>query len=1078
MPYRKTALAFAAAVALAPLIGAASAQTRPAHLTVSQNRDQDADAGMYTTVQAAVNAAQPGQIIEIIDLETYKEQVTIDSTKHGITIRSKNPTGVAKPTIQWQDVTNRSPRNYEESKREGVGIGQSGNFSTCGALRVIAAQGVIIDGIAVDGVEAAPFGWTGVWNQKDPLFHANAAIALANASGAVIRNCELKNAYFGVSVKDRNTGGVFGNPNPADNDVTVPLSGFGKVGNHLMEHNRVHSNSLAFYFESAWDLGSTVRYNLVYDNYHTAKTKAAYAALPDSGNRATGAFLFKDMILSPVAIYNNTFFRNYANFYADWKVGAPHLIFNNIYGRSIEPVGTRLQFVDAMGIDNKFPYRMNNCLFSALADLKADSVYMDACKVGYDGQKVPAITQVRISNSFPNPPAGDTINCLPPIESQRAYSNSVIAPGGLLTDAAIPAGANLRWLETSRSIVGTDDLFVSTNPASPDFLRPKWDHPLVMRFIKNKGWGSAGAAGAANIRNSDGNTADIGAIPSTGQAPAAVARVKPSNVVLVSGRNATANFYITLESGEFNNPKISFLRWVAPLPYDSASVNAYWGASAVIPVPQLSISNITPPANAGLKVGNNTVSFTIPRALGENDEYGFFEIVLEGTDARGNTVTSDVGFLPYRELDYVLDIAVYNRGTTEKVTDVTAGQVYTLHVTPKLKSGAIFTLGDLKEITYDLLSDAAAFMWNSGSQNHGQTPGTPLIYDTGVPGATGQKYDVVFRRAGEETIMGAGLYDKNGQRLVFLGTADITVLAGPPAKVAFLSPVPVSQLGAGVEPPVINRGANYEVRVEVQDEFGNAALLRPGQQLNIVSESPAVGYVVSSTMVADPKEPGVYTAAARVADGAENRAVFDLVATVQGAAMSDRGRLRVGRSLDRLEVFYSDTGSGKHWQEYYDPSVGLSLTVGEWRLVTVKAVGPDTVLTSRTQPVVVEASNPSIILVADTSNPAGATQFSMVNGVAAFWLGARPGLATDVMGACIDVHALNAASGLADGSINAGGRCDINILKPSSAILRAVVWGDGHGRPDVVRVYFDPDAGFGGFGAAGGIPLPDTVAVD
>lgn len=59
---------------------------------------QDGSAG-YTSIQAAVNAASPGDEIIIDDNATYKEQVTIDSTKNNLILRSATPASSNKPHI-------------------------------------------------------------------------------------------------------------------------------------------------------------------------------------------------------------------------------------------------------------------------------------------------------------------------------------------------------------------------------------------------------------------------------------------------------------------------------------------------------------------------------------------------------------------------------------------------------------------------------------------------------------------------------------------------------------------------------------------------------------------------------------------------------------------------------------------------------------------------------------------------------------------------------------------------------------------------------------------------------------------
>ncbi|MFP4164889.1 MAG: hypothetical protein ACLFVE_12975, partial [Chitinispirillaceae bacterium] len=100
-------------------------------ITVSQTNPD----AMFSSIQAAVDAAQPGMIIEIMDAEVYEEQVTVDSTKQGITIRSANPLSRSKPVIRWQDTENTHPHTYEETQPPDETI----NYNRNGALRVVSA---------------------------------------------------------------------------------------------------------------------------------------------------------------------------------------------------------------------------------------------------------------------------------------------------------------------------------------------------------------------------------------------------------------------------------------------------------------------------------------------------------------------------------------------------------------------------------------------------------------------------------------------------------------------------------------------------------------------------------------------------------------------------------------------------------------------------------------------------------------------------------------------------------------------------------------------------------------------------
>jgi len=1078
--------------ALLMAVGAGS-EGRAADITVSKGTGDDA--GMFKTIQEAVNAAKPGQVIEILDTEIYDEQVTIDGRgewntpsewdgknqgpikrvmggKNGITIRYA-PTGArlfgnhARPTIRWKDTENRSPKNYNESKVEGQLPGQSGNFETNGALRILWAQGVTIDGIKVDGGGLAPFENKAVWDQKYPLFHGNAAITLAVAGGTIIKNCDITNGYFGINIKDRNTGGVFGNPNPADNDKTIPLSGFGKVGNHLFEYNKIHGNMTGMFFESSWDLGSTIRYNLIYSNIHDTK---ALPTLEDPSNAIGGAILFKDVKYTPVAIYNNTFYNNTGNIMGGWKVGTPHLIFNNIFGKPSYAVGVQTAMPNSVGnamFEHKFPYRMHNSLFSATADLKFEKRNMGDCKrdavrdstgkeliPGIYGQEIFGITQVRISNNIPNPTPGATqVTCLAPIDDKTVSTNEFIPHGALLTGTVFETSANIRWLETTKSIDGTENLFVSTDTASTDFLKPRWDHPLVGQFIKGKGWKDIG------MKNSDGSDADIGAISSTGRALATEARIKPSNVVLVNGTNAKASFRVDVEGGQMNNAKISFLRWVAPLPTNPPDPSG--NAAPAVPKSSHTIINST----SGVTVnGNNTVSFTIPALPPETaadslGQYGFFEVVVSGTDANGNPVTSDIGFLPYRKLSYTLKIEVFAPGSNTPTKTVNAGEQYTLKVTPCKGSDPAtcgsYTESNLSEISYELQSDAAAFMYKWGTE-------TPLTYDgpDAKMGSGGKTYDVYFTRAGAETIMGSGVAPLSGDnRLVFLGTADITVKPGVPDHIIFTDPIPLSQLGTA-NAPVINRGVGKSVTVEVQDKYGNT--VEEAVKVTISSDKTDIGDVgapgsINTKTVTTDGTTGIATFEARVTNGkvGDN---FDMTATAtwDGKTIGPKAdkeniaRLRVGRALDRLQVFYSDADG------VYDPNAKIEGLVGDgkWYKITVKVLVGDSLATGQTGKYVEVWPGDDRLVFYPTPDGTGTANgpFSLTDGVAVFYVGV-PLSSESIEDACIDVLALTGSKD-PDGGITMNNRCNIWFKKPDTKILRAVVYGNGNGQPDSLLIHY------------------------
>ncbi|MCL2218475.1 MAG: hypothetical protein FWB94_01130 [Chitinispirillia bacterium] len=1089
-------LSLSVMILLALFVGTGFAQTiYVAQCAGSANCDERAQ---YKTIQEAVNRAQPGWVIQILDTEIYNEQVTIDGRetspwtaahhhgvavvggKNGITLRYVPPAGStpngnwARPTIRHRDIQNTSPRSRTEAQNPGEVPGTSGNFETSGALRILSARNVTIDGLAVDGVSAFPFGADGVWcppagGNCHPLFHGNAAITLAVSGGTIIKNCDIKGGYFGINVKDRNTGGVYGNPNPADNDVTVPLSGFGTVGNHLFEYNRIHNNSVAVFFESAWDLGSTVRYNLIYSNKHTT--------LPtiEPNNQSAGAFLFKDMYLTPIAIYNNTLYDNTGNFLGNWQIGGQHLIFNNIFSRS-RPSDNPSPY---MVIDARYPNRMHNSVFSANIDISIQCQDNFNCSNDFAPNGC-FVNDVRLEG-FTNPTKGSAALrvCNNGTPTGQTQSTQLTQPGASIPGAEgaipnFPAGANVRWLQTEGGRVqqgsttvtphpSLPPLFLSVDPANANFLVPDWNHPYVVSYIKNQGWVDIG------VRNSDGSIADLGAIPSTGRQQTTLTRIVPVNVVLISGGTARADVRIeAINGGEINNPTISFLRWIAPLPENNVS-GKDWANNFDI-VPATSIRDLTSQARGtAVTYGRHQFSFNLGNAA--VPKYGFFEVVISGTDANGNAVTSDVAFLPYRELTHFLDIEVHaltgTIGSGTRLTEVKAGEVVRLRVSAR-EGNAAFP-HNVNEITYSL-SDVTTNMLCVGGQCPAPISDRPLTYDTDVE--RNRTYQVVFTKAGLETIMGAGLYVSGSNRLSLLGITDILVRPGDPEKLEWKNPVPKASLGGGL-PQIINRGANLEVTVEVQDKFGNAVDV--ATQVNIVSNDAAIGDAgapgaIATKNVMTSAATGLATFNAVVTNGVVGQ-TFDMTATLALNGATDVGSLRIGRTLDMLQVFYADTGSGSAWRSYYDPTAEITGQSGQWFQITVKAVSPDTVISTKNGCVFVEP--PQGIIFSATQGGAEATTFPMTAGVARFWVSSAPGLATDITDACLDVYMRQADCSTQDNGIQPGNRCGISFIKPTTSVLNAVVFGDGQGRPDTVYVRFSLDAGASYLN--GTVDMPDSV---
>jgi hypothetical protein len=667
--------------------------------------------GQFTTIMAAIKTAGPGDIVQILDNATYPEQVTIDSTKNGLTLTSKNPTDMNKPRIMWRDIVNVGPRTYAESLVDSLWT-----FQWNGAVRLLGARDIKIDGIDIDGGGPYCFGYPNIWENRNPLQHGNSGIVLLRTGAIHITNCTISNAYFGIYCCDQNLGGIFANPNPADLEPweVVPLSGYRKSGNHIIEYNRIHNNSYGMFFESAWDLGTTIRYNLIYENHHYSDAFATEvkAKTSEGVNQPGGAIMFKDVMLSPLAIYNNTFWHNFLELIGHWKVGYHHLVFNNIFGAPYRYLQAETVMSGTyMDICKCLRNRMNNCVFAAHVQAP-DPLY------------------VSIFNGMPNPPS----------------VNNQIPPGSLLTAAnSFPATADIRWLETP---------FLSTDSASADFLVPNWNDTLVQRYIINTGWAASG------VLDADGSATDLGAIPQAGDRPVDVATIIPTMPVLISGNSATVTFALSQRIGTMTAPTIKLHRWVANLPYDGTAWSSNWAAGVIT----AANVNDVPVPTTPVVVDSTTYTFTVPVAQTAN--YAFLEMIINGTGSNSLPYASTVGFIPFRKLDYKFAVDVLDPAGTV-ITMVRAGDTVVLRIRAYKADNTIFpnTVNPAEvrlQSGFTLLSTAV-------------NPPAALTLPTGVPGTTaGSRSNVMFTRVpngGLEFVIASGQWVDGTNVLPFLGSS-------------------------------------------------------------------------------------------------------------------------------------------------------------------------------------------------------------------------------------------------------------------------------------------------------------------
>jgi hypothetical protein len=579
--------------------------------------------GKYSTIQAAINASNAGDSVLILDTATYPEQVTIDSTKNDLILLSNNPTLLSKPKIIWRDTLNVGPRTYAESV-----IDSMITFHANGALRLINCRNIAIDGLKIDGGGWYVFGYEAVWNGMSALEYGNVGLTIWNSGGVLIKNCDISHAYSGIYLSDYNQGGIYAVANSKDLLLkATPFSHFSLMGNHVIEFNRIHNNSFGMYFEQMYDLGTIIRNNLLFENHHYSDTFAlkVKSLTSEGSNEPGGAMIFKDNMLSPLAIYNNTFWHNFLLFVGNYEPGQQHLLFNNIYATPNRYWAADPNFSLAayMELSSYMPNRMNNCVYS------------------FQQQYPTSALSYYIMNGFP------LLQTIP---------GSIIAGTN-----SFPPTANIRWLEMDST------KFLSIDPSSPHFLEPNWSDSLVKQYILNQGWQKSG------VKNSDGSWADLGAISSSGTYSQDLTVIRPILPVSISssGVTATLNFDIMQRIGKIQNPTIKLFRFVSNLNYGAGS----WSGTSDKVIAATNINDISISATQ-LQAGSNNLTVPVPI---QTTPYGFFETTIEGTGSDGKLYTS-LGFLPYRQLNQQFDIEIWNLAKTRQLDTILLGDTISVHI--------------------------------------------------------------------------------------------------------------------------------------------------------------------------------------------------------------------------------------------------------------------------------------------------------------------------------------------------------------------------------------------------------------
>jgi hypothetical protein len=993
--------------------------------------------GAYHTIKEAIEAAEAANADEIeiviLDYGTYEEQVTIYEKKNFI-LRSENPTSSRKPVIEYQDKENVGPKNVEEAQ-DSAKI----TYERNGAIRVWNSYNVKIEGIAISGGGNYPFGYDAVWKDKNnqawPLQHGNTGISILVSGKVIIRHCDISKAFFGFYLKDRNEGGIFANSNPADIQTwkVVPLSGFGRTGDHLIEYCRIHDNSFGFFTESAWDLGSVIRYNLFYENHHPKGQSAKIKNITSEGNNLTGgAMVFKDHIISPLTIHNNTFWHNTYTFVGLWRTGEHYLIFNNIVAEPYQDS----EFKDAWQcLDPYFQYRMYHCVYAAhVLPIEKQQQYAQVTDPITNEQVREPVTlyNARILNNFGEIQAidwtypvevsdGSTV----PFVFRNAKLQGNLVVSNNLRNGGFEAGNNIRWLETK---------FQSTDPADPNFLVPDWDDSLVNRYIVDQGYP------AVAVIDPDGSPADLGAIPKEGGIFKNQVVIKPASPVVINGTSASVSF--TLSGSEIDgkvgsmvDPKIVYARWINSLPATVENGNSMGQAKVMIPQRDIiEIKNL--PA---IKMGLNLLTFTVP-ARSDSNLYAFLELFIEGKDPEtGEKVISVAGSLPYRKIEYAFEVKILSAADKKtELKSVQAGEVVVLQIKPKrLDNKAWNDSTPIDKADVNLIS-----MYNLLDKNDEilKIPTFRGTYQT----------EVKFTRVpdgGNDIVQVNGLFSiatSGGHRdtLPISGHSDqITIKPGPPDYLEFKSPP-----SKGVDK--IDPGREYDVKIAVYDKYGNR--IDQKTDVTLTSQKTNKGDVVGGgPKTSSTDTTGIVHFLVEVTEGAQKNDSIPLVASLKVTGKTDNATLIVGEPRDKLLIFYPGDSAGTE----IDEKLSIEGCSDQFIPIVVKRIGK-----KDNKFVVVNADSDTVSFDIETSSGIGVyltnepgaqkiTKVSKMKGQVTLWIKST-GLAAP--NGSIRVYPID------NPAVLSGERGKINFIQCNPGILKAAYFADkGDGRVNRLEIYYD-----------------------
>jgi hypothetical protein len=563
-----------------------------------------------TNIADAISSCDANVYCEIVlDAGTYNEQVSIYNKMVWLHGDLDDPSAV---TIRYLDTLSTWPHDNNDGENNYL-LYPDRN----GVIRV-REDSVRISHLTIDATRKFAFQWEDVWG-AEWQFYGNAGVTLAEAKNVQIDHCEFINAWYAVYVKGRNMGGVYANLESWEIDAgatTTPFSDFGLDGGHIIEYNRIHDNVWAFFMEQNYDLGSTFRYNLIWDNYSESSdficNSYSICGNPNNGDgdkkyHNGGMAFMKDAMLVTHSFYNNTLW-NLPHVLAGYhKTGKNHLAYNNIIAHHT----ARLDTFAAEGQASEVFGGMSNAHHNVMERNGA--------------------------NTFPLFATADVL-----WDSPNLVLNGAASP-----DSFEIAEGNFYYAEVD--FLNTDD------PSNDNFLCPNWESDDVVRTIAGKGYNIL-----EGMRTNE--NADVGALWDNGAGGCREGGSSDSigihlhaitPIIFYDQENATFQFSVSglnAPDSAFSPGSYHYAAYIDSMPYTATgtSLGAYPEAEPL-------------PGSSGLigavQIGHNEVSIVLPRS--SLAEYGVLYLAVMARHENGNDYISNIEMFEYRRLDYTIDLKIY-----------------------------------------------------------------------------------------------------------------------------------------------------------------------------------------------------------------------------------------------------------------------------------------------------------------------------------------------------------------------------------------------------------------------------------